>query len=664
MGGAMTIDQDKALSEKYIKQLHDNAGTGKEVAVPLDTDERVLARVTDGIYRQPGSAIRELLANAYDADATEVAVVTDAPRYSEILVRDNGNGMTAPVLVNLIRHIGGSAKRTPLGQELGITMDDDPTLSVGGRKLIGKIGIGLFSVSQLTRQFTIITKPNDENYRYKAAVTLHHYTDDDLKSAAPGKRFTSGKTIITSEKVSKNEKSGTTILLTSIIPRAREILQSKSTWDALLHPETQASGVVQRVRPAIHSGYLGSDGKFIVQPAVPWAARTKASERMKILAESLLELASGNELYAQSKNTFDYYFWMIWNLGLSLPLPYIDINPFDLPNAHTAKCFRISNLTKAGSKVAGDDQASDLRTGPKTTVADASGLPVHKDGQDFRVEIDGLRLYRPIRYDAIPGTSRALQTPLLFVGGFNPDLQKYDRAQRGGEELEFTGYFYWSPRVIPKEHIGLLVRINGASGTLFDTTYLNYQIAERQRLNQIVAEVFVSRGLEEALNIDRESFNTAHPHYQILLNWVHNALRQVSNKQKAVESEERTKRNTAAASVKRSAVQKVAQEELHKILGDDEDTVREVCFTDDTKEKEKAEKAGKRVFPKNLVIEPLAESLEKFGSKTGEKVLIAEEKAIAIAKILDAFQLLDQLSPDEQSQLITSIIRVFITGDK
>ena len=184
------------------------------------------------------------------------------------------------------------------------------------------------------------------------------------------------------------------------------------------------------------------------------------------------------------------------------------------------------------------------------------------------------------------------------------------------------------------------------SGTLFDTTYLNYQIAERQRLRQLVAEVFVAKGLEEALNIDRESFNTAHPHYQILVNWVHNALRQVSNKQKSLESVARTKRNSAAASIKRTAVQDVAAQELAKILGDEDDTIREVCFTDDPAVKETAEREGKRVFPKNIVIGPLAGSLERIGSKTGEKVILAEEKAISIAKILDAFDLLDQLSPD------------------
>ena len=58
----------------------------------LETDERVLARITEGIYRQPASALRELVSNAYDADATEVVILTDAPRFGQITVRDNGRG--------------------------------------------------------------------------------------------------------------------------------------------------------------------------------------------------------------------------------------------------------------------------------------------------------------------------------------------------------------------------------------------------------------------------------------------------------------------------------------------------------------------------------------------------------------------------------------------
>ena len=77
------------------------------VSTVLRTDERVLARVTDGIYRQPGSAIRELVSNSYDADARRVVIKTDRPRFRTLSVEDDGTGMTSAVLAYLLHHIGG-----------------------------------------------------------------------------------------------------------------------------------------------------------------------------------------------------------------------------------------------------------------------------------------------------------------------------------------------------------------------------------------------------------------------------------------------------------------------------------------------------------------------------------------------------------------------------
>src|SRR5262249_54489135 len=157
------------------------------------------------------------------------------------------------------------------------------------------------------------------------------------------------------------------------------------------------------------------------------------------------------------------------------------------------------------------------------------------------VIVDGTRLFRPIIFRGYPKTKRTLQRPVVFVGRYHPNMKKVDAKQSAGD-LAFSGYFYWTPRVIPKDHSGILVRINGASGTLFDSTFLKYQVAESRRLRQIIAEVFVDEGLDSALNIDRESFNTAHPHYQLLVSWVHNALRQAANKLKSVEQVERDKK--------------------------------------------------------------------------------------------------------------------------
>src|SRR5258708_10629329 len=129
-------------------ETHDDTGLAQEiresqdsehiVSTTLRTDERVLARVTDGIYRQPGSALRELISNAYDADATRVVIKTDAPRFERITIEDDGSGMSPQVLAHLLFNIGGSAKRSVRGEELGITLQDNSSQSPKGRRLIGK----------------------------------------------------------------------------------------------------------------------------------------------------------------------------------------------------------------------------------------------------------------------------------------------------------------------------------------------------------------------------------------------------------------------------------------------------------------------------------------------------------------------------------------------
>src|SRR4051812_13602640 len=100
-----------SLDSAITKNIRSSEKTSIPAEGKLETDQLVLARITEGIYRQPASALRELISNAYDADATEVVILTDAPRFDQITVRDNGSGLTPEVVTHLIKHIGGSAKR-------------------------------------------------------------------------------------------------------------------------------------------------------------------------------------------------------------------------------------------------------------------------------------------------------------------------------------------------------------------------------------------------------------------------------------------------------------------------------------------------------------------------------------------------------------------------
>ena len=131
-------------------------------------------------------------------------------------------------------------------------------------------------------------------------------------------------------------------------------------------------------------------------------------------------------------------------------------------------------------------------------------------GSDFTVFVDDLRLARPLLFADLPATTHAVKKPILVVGRC---LEKFEgvSSEFTGGPLEFEAYLMWAPKIAPTEHQGVLIRVHGSSGTLFDPTFLRYQVSEQTRLRQISCEIFVSEGLEAALNIDRESFNYAHP---------------------------------------------------------------------------------------------------------------------------------------------------------
>ena len=229
----------------------EGSSSGSPVNTALRTDERVLARVTDGIYRQPGSAIRELVSNAYDADAKQVVIKTDRPRFRTLSVEDDGMGMTPTALAHLLHHIGGSAKRSRAGAGLGIASSSDPTRSPSGRRLIGKIGIGLFSVSQLTHRFQIITKTAGDPFRTIAVVVLRQYSDESAPTPDEAEDSTSaGLVTIWREPATDIDSHGTTIILTDVRPQTRDTLQSRDLWEAIDADGAPAPAEARDLRPA------------------------------------------------------------------------------------------------------------------------------------------------------------------------------------------------------------------------------------------------------------------------------------------------------------------------------------------------------------------------------------------------------------------------------
>ena len=651
--------------QQQVKEVHSEsdlvasirASQGAEdiVQTTLKTDERVIARVTDGIYRQPGSALRELISNAYDADATRVVIKTDAPRFERISVEDNGHGMKPEALAHLLLHIGGSAKRNEAGTSLGITAANDPMCSPNGRRLIGKIGIGLFSVSQLTHTFQIITKVKGDKYRTVATVALRQYADEELLSTEGGdQKFESGKVNIWREKAADTETHGTTIVLTSIRPQARDTLRSREIWSVIEQNESQSpSERRQEIEPPrFHIGRVDASGQILKRTAgqvwaLPWEKGDAPADAFRKLVQCVWNEAEQSTPNPQLDRIFDYYLRMVWQLSLAVPLPYVEGHLFDLDLTGWADAFMLSNQPKGS--------AQRLQLSPETPLRKIADLhdPIGNIGK-FDVFFDDLKLFRPIKFKGLPTTNNALKTPLAFIGKCREGFAKIPRELSGGP-LSFEAYLFWTNKVAPTEHQGSLIRIHGSSGTLFDPTFMRYQVAELTRSRQITCEIFVSEGLDSALNIDRESFNNAHPHSVYITKWLHSALRQLASTQKRLASEIRDLTRDESKEAAVSEIQRVASN-LWKEETDDpggSPPAIELSVSGS-----KSSGTGEAYVYSRSAVVPAREHART--SKARAQDAILEEKLKAIAQVLASFGLLDAVPKRKQERLLKAIYEILV----
>lgn len=637
------IDIQETESELLNAILKSENGSNPAYTV-LKTDERVIARITDGIYRQPSSALRELISNAYDADATKVVIKTDAPRFQRISIEDNGNGMTPQSLARMLMHIGGSAKRQGSGKDYNITSQTDPNYSPNGRKLIGKIGIGIFSVAQLTHNFQIITKVKGASSRTIAVVNLKQYTDEYV-SHEDGDKYESGKVTVWLEKATDLDSHGTTIILNSIRPQARETLQSKGIWDEIRRSEENIDeDLLSIAPPKYHIGTIDINEDGLLKEtngntsSLPYSIEDSPREAFSKLVDAVWnELNVGNTSPKLDK-LFDYYLQMIWNLGLSIPVSYVFEHLFDIKNDGWAENYVVSNTPKGSAVPATLSNSQSIRN--------ALNLEEGISSQDFEVYIDDLQILRPLKYRGLPTGGHALKKPLIFFGKCEENFSKYPTDLSGGK-LRFEAYLFWNPKIAPTEHRGVLIRINGASGTLFDSTFLRYQVKETTRLSQTSCEIFILEGFENALNIDRESFNFAHPHAVYLTRWLHSALRQLATTQKKLASEVRIEVRADVLEKQRGAIEKIAIATWEKETGDKFSVPPSIEIVHNL--------AQPKALAADIIIKtntPIDQRPQTISSK------INTEKIKAIAQILASFGVFELLDTDQQSRLLNAIYEV------
>jgi hypothetical protein len=245
--------------------------------------QKIIADISSGIYRSPAAALKELVANAYDADASKVTITTDAPHFRSLIIEDNGIGMSIDRFRDVIKHIGGSRKR----------VDGETTPS--GRKLIGRIGIGMMAVAQLGSRFYVSSTVKGSPTRFIAEVNLDPYHRDDIALASMGKIGEEGSVQIGA------------VQYVDLIPESID-----AHYTVITVPDAK-SGLISEMTSQVRKA-VGADEPLSI-------------DKRKIAKfEELIEIVRDSK---RADIALDGYYYMLWELALLCPINYSKSGPFE-----------------------------------------------------------------------------------------------------------------------------------------------------------------------------------------------------------------------------------------------------------------------------------------------------------------------------------------------
>lgn len=149
---------------------------------------------------------------------------------------------------------------------------------------------------------------------------------------------------------------------------------------------------------------------------------------------------------------------------------------------------------------------------------------------DNVVHADQIRLQR-YRF-TVAVDNRVLHKPVLLTEskhGFSTRHFARSVTLAPNRHLRFHGYLAVQEGVQlrPAELRGLLIRVKDVGVGYYDASLLDWQVNQGPRSRWITGEIFVDEGLEDAMNVDRDSFNRYHPEFKLLQQYVHRELKKI-----------------------------------------------------------------------------------------------------------------------------------------
>jgi len=133
---------------------------------------------------------------------------------------------------------------------------------------------------------------------------------------------------------------------------------------------------------------------------------------------------------------------------------------------------------------------------------------------NFKVSINNEQVLKPV---VLP--SADIKYTRQYKRGIDYEIYPIDYSDN---ELEFHGYiFSQATGIMPSDLRGALIRLNNVAIGSYDMNWMKYQKSMGPRLVLTTGEIYVSKGLDDALLIDRDRFRETDPNYRRFHDLIH-----------------------------------------------------------------------------------------------------------------------------------------------
>lgn len=172
---------------------------------------RIIDQLSTGLYETPAACLKELVNNAYDADAVNVTISV-RPDADVIIINDDGVGLTRQDFTRHFSRIAESRKR-----DLG-----ESTLL--GRPKIGKIGIGFIAANEICDQMELISTTAGSPDVVRVVIDFKSMRKDPAVRRREGQDLAKGDYDGRVEPTADIDEHYTRVYLRDVRGQAREIL--------------------------------------------------------------------------------------------------------------------------------------------------------------------------------------------------------------------------------------------------------------------------------------------------------------------------------------------------------------------------------------------------------------------------------------------------------